>query len=327
MLFQTERKIVIVTGVTLLLWGALAGCTGDDNDREREFRAAVPNVQAVTMSFPGDAGSSDGTARSGLLGERAYLFEASIETAESINGYIWEVFSTLEDIMESEPSFVSETEAHWGPMGHPLHPLVYRLVVEDELDGTFTFAMEAKRREADDGAFSPILAGSSEIEASTGMSRGALFIDYATLRDLDPIASEVEAIVWIGYDTIDEPRAVALAYEEAPPAPGAELLYADYIYGEFDDGSGFLDYFGMGGLDEEGFEYPNVALGTIWDMFGQGRGDIFETGGYLGDLIWFATECWDDGFGRTFYEDNFYPEENEGELEACISMESLWEMM
>ena len=94
---------------------------------------------------------------------------------------------------------------------------------------------------------------------------------------------------------------------------------ADYEYRESADGSGEFSFGATADLDDDGAAAEDVLVRSRWDATGAGRGDAFFSGGDVpvdvGEVT--ASECWDGGFGRTWYEDSIGFAPTEGDASSC----------
>lgn len=294
------------------------GCTAADP--EDEFRNAVPRAEELTIRVPGEGGDAGG-ARAALIGERAHLYQATRDTSRFVNGSIWVVLQLVRAIVEHPSTELDENHAMWGPWNETLSPITYVFLVERVSEGHYHYVLSGKPRDAGDDAWVPLLAGDSEVDDAAGVRRGALALDFDAAHALDayehPLVGRVAA-------TYDVHAGVVEAGFENVRGDGGEIVSALYRYTEAADGSGTFAFGLRADVDGNPASQEDLVVTSRWDASGAGRGDAVATHGDLADAVVYASECWDRGFGRSFYTDNIGMAPTEGDAATCTFSEPLW---
>jgi hypothetical protein len=291
-------------------------------DPVEEFRNAVPRSEELTIRVPGETGGTSGAARAELIGERAHLYQFTRDTSRFVNGSIWVVLQLMKAITEYPPTEIDGDHAVWGPWNETLSPITYVFVVERVSEGHYHYVLSGKPRDAGDDAFVALVAGDSEIDDAAGVRRGAIGLDFDAANALDagehPHVGRVGARYDVGAGFVEA------AFENVRSEETGELVNALYRYTEAADGSGTFAFGLRADFDDEGAAQEDLVVTSRWDTSGSGRGDVIATGGDLGELVVYASECWDRSFGRSYYGDNVDMAAAEGDAASCAYAEPLW---
>ena len=310
--------------LALALAFALAACAPDDG--ADEFRDAVPTRSQLSMDVPG-GGGSQGLSTSGvgsvaqpLLGQVADLYKLTYEVSHDVNGSIWVGLNIVEAIIQHPPTSVANGVAVWGPHTPPLEPLSWTLMVTKTGPGKYSYVLSARKKGDTTGKFLPILAGTSQKGFSKHFSgyTGVYTANADNLNTLAPTIHPDKGKMVATYDTTGDKREVKMALEgySENGAPPANVLYS---YLDRLDTSGEFGFVAHADIDENGSAKEYLVVGTQWDKNGAGRGDAVVTGGDVqAGVSVLITECWDQSFGRTFYQDNYNINPAEGSAGACV---------
>ncbi len=319
---RTAQWIALSLG---LATAALAAGCATNPSRTDEFRRAVPRTESLVMHMPGDgAGSEAGGARAALIGETATFYGYTRQWIDGVNGYVFALRGVLDAVLDTDPVWRSDDTAVFGPFGGGLEPARYLVIVHARTATEFDLAILAKPRAASDDAYRAVLGGTSEL-ITEDLSRGAIAIDGAVLHELDPIGHPDQVNVWIEYD--EGTRQLHVAMLDGAPSPaGIDAQAVDYRYGSGIDGAGGVIVVAHGGVDAAGAANPDFFMGSQWTAAGAGRSDFAERGGALGaDVVVGGLECWDDGFGRSFFADTLG--DTEGDAASCAFSSSIFDAM
>lgn len=318
--------------VLMLAAATLAGGCAQQSP-EDEFRDAVPAAEALRVNVPGEDGSSAsasgdvGGSRAALIGERAKYYQFTRDTSRTVNGVVWMTMHIVETIVSHPPTAIDASHAVWGPWTEALNPLTYAFAVEKAGEGHYRFALIGKPRGAGDDAFVPLLAGESEVDPSRGANRGSIGLDLDAAHALDAHEHPGQGRIAATYDIGGDPRQVEAAFEGFVDADSGRPITARYRYREAREGSGSFEFGARVDVADDGSAQEDLVVMSRWDKTGQGRGDVIVAHGDLGDAAIQASECWDRGFGRTYYTDSANSEPTEGDATSCAFAVPLWSSM
>jgi hypothetical protein len=316
------RHVIIACALTLPVLAS--GCMIQQGD---EYREAVPTSSELSVAIPGEGDSTPGAARGALIGERAPFYQITRDTSRVINGGLWVVGQIVEAIVRHRPTEVDGNHAVWGPWNETLSPITYVFEVERIGEGRFRYVLRGKPRAELDDAYVDLVGGETEIDHAAGVRRGWIGLDFDAANALDAGEHRETGRVLAHWDAGANPRLVEAAFEDFANARGEGPVSALYRYKENHDGSGSFEFGFVADTDDPGTLAEEVVLMTRWDATGAGRGDALITGGDAGGVVIYANECWDDGFGRTFWYDNAGFIATEGDPAACVYSEPLWSDM
>ena len=321
------RSITLLVSAVLI--ATLTACGGVDP--ADEYRAAVPSRSQLSMDVPSSGGSQSqslgqvGSLTQALLGQTAELYALTYKVSHEVNGSIWVGLNIIESIVHTPPTSLVNNVAVWGPHTGALEPLTWKLTVAKTGPGRFSYVLSARKKGDATGAFSPILAGTSQKGFSkyfTGF-KGLYAVNADNLNALAPSLHPDTGKMVATYDTTGDKRSVQMAlenYSEAG-APPADALYS---YLDRLDTSGEFRFVARTDMQKDGSAEEILAVTSAWDKTGAGRGDAAVTGGDMSSgLVVKLTECWDDGFGRTFYEDSHSINPAEGSAASCVFAQPL----
>jgi hypothetical protein len=197
-----------------------------------------------------------------------------------------------------------------------LDPAEWTLVVSKLGPGQFNYVLAGKPRGADDSQYKPVMAGHASVTDETHGS-GDFLLDFSAIHALDDTSRATGGIA-VHYDNVADPRNLEVAFKDFADADGMMPRDALYRYAEHPDHSGNFEFATLQDLDGDGATKELVAVVSRWQASGAGRSDAVATGGSLADLTVHATECWDAGFGETYYHDNLDLKPTEGDPGACV---------
>jgi hypothetical protein len=312
--------------LSMILAGVLVAC-GGESDPADEYREAVPTRAQLSMDVPaGEASQGElGSQSQALLGQRAELYDLTYKVSHEVNGSIWIGLNIIEAIVQHQPSSIANGVATWGPHTPPLEPLTWMLKVTKTANGTYLYALSARKKGDTAGTFVPILAGSSKKGYSPVFSgyTGLYTANATALNALDSFVCPDTGKAVATYDTTGLKRSVKMAlknFSEAG-APPVDVLYS---YLDRADTSGEFRFVAHTDLQKNGSAEELFAASTAWDQTGAGRGDAVVTGGDVqSGVTVHITECWGDAFTRTFYQDNFNINPTEGNAADCVFSQPL----
>ena len=185
--------------------------------------------------------------------------------------------------------------------------------------GQYAYALSARKKATQGGAFTTILAGSSTRGYSKFFSgyKGVYTANATALNALDPIRYPDVGKMVATYDTTGVRRVVKMALKDHSEA-GSPMADALYSYIDRVDASGHFGFVAKTDLQKNGSADEIFAVESAENAVGAGRGEAAVTGGDLPSGVKVrVTECWDASFARAFYHDNGSVNPDEGVQSAC----------
>jgi hypothetical protein len=276
-------------------------------DAPSDLRSALPKQEQVRINLP------EGQART--VGQIADYYKVTRDVTRTFNGGSGWVLVLLNAIVQYPVTSVDGDVYTWGPWTDALNPAEYKLDVTDNGDGTYEYELKG-RNKAGMTAFEVVITGHADPRPGKLQGNGVFNIDFDASRRVNPIdAANDQGEVTVTYDLAQRHLDLEIVGVDENNKP----ITAQYAYDEAIDGSGRMT-FGAKGDAGGGAQLESFQLISKWAASGTGRTDGTATGGDLGGLQTVnVTECWDNNFKRTFYQDsaNFMP--SEGTAGACIA--------
>ncbi len=306
-----------------------AGCKPrGDGSETQEIRAAIPAADQIRVNAPG-ASSKPGDVMSGAkdtpgavaaLGETAEFYAFTRTISSSLNVGAAFVLIMVRTIVAFPVTSIEGDTHIWGPWTETLNPAEYRLTVRPDVDGSYIWSLEGRRKA--DGPTAPFLAvvsGDAMPGQQIGRGSGDFMMDFDTAEQLDPVGNDANGQLAITYDLSGDPRWVEMDFETlaATPDGGQALASFHYQYAEVSNGSGDFQFSINADLDENGSLWENAAVRSRWQPDGSGRSDIQISGGDAGTIVVNASECWDTAFARVYYTDSVNWQPTEGDPASC----------
>jgi hypothetical protein len=250
-----------------------------------------------------------------------YLWTA--EVTEDVNGMAAIVLYWVDTITHDyRPSYVNDdrSEAVWGPWTvTPLDPVETQLRVQHDLTtDAYTWAFERWPKDATEAEAVTVVNGEVDPGATREVSTGRFTVDFTAIHELDP-TEEATGLFSVDYDIGTDGVSGVASFEDFTAAG----IDADYAYEQTFGGEGAMDLVLSADLNPaEGMGLAEtVAMRSRWLADGSGRGDVRVSDGDLGDVVGYATECWDSHFERVYYIDEYAGIE-EGDLSLCAYAEA-----
>lgn len=305
---RTTATLVSTAALSLAL---AAGCVPLEGG-ESSVQQALPTADGVSIDVP---------AEFKAVGDTAEFYRVTRQLSEDLNGGAGWILTLVHAIVQYPATSVDGNVYTWGPHSDALDPAEWRLTVTENLDGTYDWVLDSRSKIEEAAEFATIIAGNSEPGIDDHRGRGAFSVDFDTAERIDPDGNDGEGRLEVVYDLGDrngDPVGLVMRAEvdQANDDGTSEIASFEYIYAEQPDGAGELGFGIHGDMDENGSS-ENMLIHSRWHADGSGRADIAASGDDLGDLVVFASECWDNRFGRTFYADSVNWLETEGEEAAC----------
>jgi len=288
------------------------GCLPQDGSQVGE---ALPLARDVRVNLPENAG-----AEQAALGEISEYYAMTRGISREFNAGAGFVLVLVHAIVQHPATTVEGNTYTWGPGSGPLDPADYRLIVTDNLDGSYTWQLDGKSKLEASAEFVTAVSGVAVEGDDPHRGSGEFTLDFGALKTIDPIehADENMGSVQVVYDleNRDGTQASIDMHIEGLDDGGNEIV-ADYRYAENEDRSGDFQFSLPIDVGEDGSAMENVVLRSRWLADGSGRGDARVSGGDAGEEIVEASQCWDTSF-RTVYEvatHDFLPEA--GDVSEC----------
>lgn len=299
----------------LILLLVLAGC-GDPLsnglfDEDDLFTEALPQESDLQHSAP-EAGEPD---EERAVGDEAFMPRTARDVATSINGSVYQLLSTLDDV-RSLPITTRERDRRiWGP--YPWLDGSVRMTVERSAEALFAYRVEsaAEAPDADISAWYTLMDGE--------------FLRGESLRDGDG-SFEFDAELWnVLHGELGGGR-LAVVHSRAGEDVTLRVAFSDWL--DEQGGRNELRYFFRrlppgGGV----FEYRTPAdivggpdsvperwtVRVRWLRGGAGRADFLIRAGDLGDGEFRGTECWDRELRVVYYDVDGDELEADGAEASC----------
>jgi hypothetical protein len=248
-----------------------------------------------------------------------YLFTAEI--TEDINGMAGFVIGMVNRItLDYPPSYVNESEssATWGPWADTLDPVFTQLEVTHDLEtDAYTWGFDQWPKD-DATDVHRVIDGQVDPGATHEVNSGSFLVDFTQINELDP-TEEATGTFEVDYDIRDDGVDGTAIFSDFGPT----ALDASYAYWDSDEGDGNMDLTMQADIDGGG-AMETLAIHSRWLATGAGRSDVSATGGDLGDLTFYVSECWSTSFERVYYTDSFKGGKGtvEGDVSACAYPEA-----
>ena len=300
------------------------GGGGGDNDYWDEYRDALPDEASMTLTVPG----MDKKSKSKALDELATFYDATVDVARDVNGYILLLLGHIDEITSYPPTSESGATMSWGPWTDPYTPptpVEMLFEMTETATDTFDYFLKWRVKESSD-PWTTVWEGHTVASTSTARrGTGDFFIDYTSAQSLDPTI-DVSGTISVTYDTITDGRQIDIEYTdfydedwEGDNGP-SEAIDAEYSYTNHTDNTGEFLFEWMDDLHRETeYDYPEMEhfwFYTRWESDGDGRTDVIVTEGDLDDVgtdYWAdpiteveASECWASDFLRDYYNQTLY---------------------
>jgi hypothetical protein len=271
-----------------------------------DLRTALPTTEQVRINLP------EGQART--IGAIADYYKVTRDVTRTFNGGSGWVLVLLHAIVQYPVTSVDGDKYTWGPWTDALNPAEYKLDVTDNGDGTYEYDLSGRNKSAT--AFEVIISGHADPRPGKLQGNGVFNIDFDASRRVNPIdAGNERGEVTVSYDLAKRHLDLDIVGVDDNNKP----VTAQYAYDEQIDGSGKMSFSAKGDAGG-GAQLESFQLVSKWAASGMGRTDGSATGGDLNATQTVTlTECWDNYFKRTFYQDsaNFAP--SEGSASSCIA--------
>lgn len=276
------------------------------------LRAALPQADELSINVPNS---------SALVGEQATFYRFTRNVSLNVNGMARNIGNLIEDVVETEPSQTDgESFAVWGPYEEPLSPAVWQVRVERNDAGQFEYQVEGWPKGQGPDAAQVVLEG-QHIRGEDGTKRGEWTYFLTVGNALDPTTHDSTGEVALSYDLGAE-RTLEVVFTDVQSPSEPNNTSALYRYAEAADNSGTFDFISNFDVHEDEPEKNRrelVQVRSRWLASGVGQADVIASHGDLpaGQQV-FVTECWDNGFARSYAKFAFPGgEETEGDLASC----------
>jgi len=303
-------KIITLTALALA-----AGCVQRAGDHP--IQEILPTADQVKIEVP------EGNAASAYaLGDLADYYVITRNISRDLNGGAAWVLVLVHTIVHFPPTTVDGDVYTWGPWSDALDPAEWRLVVTENLDGSYDWSFDGKSKLEADAEFITVISGNAVPGVDPHRGTGNFFIDFDAAEQVDPIDNNNRGTVEIVYDLENRdgtPATLDMVIQTRQPDENGvdQDVSFDYSYVKNLDGSGDLQFGIHGDIDDNGSLFEDAIIRSRWLQTGSGRADVRVTGGDLGDLTVEASECWNELFRRVFYTDSMDWMPTEGNEADC----------
>lgn len=322
-------------GGCTVAWQLLSGCALQKKDDADEFRDAVPQSQAVSLSGPDSPSGSSSTAAAppprGALATTppttsyAKWYGFTRDMRDGVNAVTAGVLAGAWIIIRSEPSATTKDSATWGPYTDELDPATYRFRVTRVATDSYDYVLEGRpKASSSDADYRAVLSGHGYGRSSEMHGQGNFTIDLDAAKALDPYkhpndSGSVTIVHELPRDFSDNlgalPRTIT-----ATVMPQGEAHFSVESDANADH-TGRIHVTAHVDIDDsKQTQLEDVTVESRWNQTGAGRADITIKGGDLPASISEvdAEECWGVDFSQSYYNDsvNFAP--TAGDSKSCV---------
>ncbi len=299
-----------LTGLSVLLLAA--GCGNWSND-DLVFMNAFPSKAELSSKLP------EGTARSGLFGERAdalavgeqsAAYENTRNTSRSFNAMLDALLLPIDAVRSRPPTQREGDRRIWGPIADRNQPgFEVRVTMDRSSEDVFSYRVEFRRQGT--GEWAAVLLGDFKADAGVRKGFGSVQLRVKRARDLGLAMRDLDAVdtLEIGYSTASDPIRADLIIHAVPGTPGVSQIGLSYQERSDKAGALTFDLFGLSPQIER------LQLKSRWLPSGEGRSDstVLE-GTYAGAT---KLECWDAQFAVVHARESWPGGVNDGLQSAC----------
>lgn len=254
---------------------------------DAEFRGAPPQVQHVTIAFPGVSTMSPRLPREDSTPKNtdtAQYYELTQSMAALLNSYALQLL-TVARVMVQLPATTRMGESRtWGPYEPGgADPLTYRLVVNRLGEAVFAYTLSARNQSAgSDNEFLVVLDGSVTKGDESSAAKGRMTVHFDNRRKLVPDSCE-QGKIDFEYDSLGDPALLDITLQKVgsqnplgrkcrqdPPRDGRFHVE----HGSDDSGNFLFDV--RKNIHSDDANRPlleTVLLRSRWNEKGQGRSD------------------------------------------------------
>lgn len=278
------------------------GCVQPTGDAVSD---ALPLAEDVQVKLPENAGEQQAA-----LGEISEYYAMTRGITREFNAGAGFVLVLVHAIVQMPPTTVDGNTYTWGPGSGPLDPADYRLVVTDNLNGTYNWSLDGKSKLDPNAEFLTAVSGVAVEGDDPHRGSGEFTLDFNAMKEIDPIehTGSGGGTVNVVYDleNRDGTQASLEMHIDGIGDEGTPVV-ADYLYAENADRSGDFQFSLAADTGNDGSALENIVLRSRWLADGSGRGDARVSGGDAGDQVIEASQCWSTSF-RTVYETSTHEE-------------------
>ncbi len=249
----------------------------------------TPEETANPVARPGEASAEP---RDTDVCDPDLLRTFTVQTAETLNSYIYNLLTLLDKIRSNPPSQRTENSRVWGPFPVPDSDVYVRLeVTRGQTLFSYEVTLSYDPEDMNDVVLSGFFRPGSTADEGAGQFSYAFTIHQAYFPDDVKVAGNMD----VTYSTLG-PRVTVDADLNDIVRPGQEPVDALYAYDAPGDGSGLfffsqpVEVVGPAAGEPQLPEQGSVWSG--WHEDGWGRSDIRYDGGNLGDKVVGGVECW-----------------------------------
>jgi hypothetical protein len=322
-------------GGCVLACHLLSGCALQKKDDADEFRDAVPQSEAVSLSGPDSSSGSTATASAppprGALSTTpptpsyAKWYGFTRDMRDGVNTVTAGILGSVWLIIQSEPSSAAQDSATWGPYTDELDPATYRFRVTRVAQDEYDYVLEGRpKTSASDADYQAVLTGHGYGKPHPLHGQGTFSIDLNVAKALDPYkhpddSGSVAVVYELPHDFSDDlgalPRTIT-----ATVTPQGEAHYSVESVANLDH-TGSIRVAAHVDIDDSKMtKLEDVTVHSRWNQSGAGRADITITGGDLpaSTPVVNAVECWGTDFTESYYKDSVGFAPTAGDPNACV---------
>jgi len=294
---------------------ALAAC-----DPAAKFRNGVPTRDQVEVKLPTSTAQKVSPMSSPLQGDIAGSYQLTRGATQGVNGATLFVLGLVKAVTDNHPTTITETAAVWGPYpGDALDPNMYKLTVTKGQGTTYSYALEAKGKTADDTAWVVLLSGSHDPAATQGFGSGTFLIDFDAAQTLPQHGADV-GTAQVDYARVQGTGVVTVAAQFVNVNDGhGGLGNFSYHYSATPQQGGTFDFMTWENVVTASAALEKLTVHSRWMETGAGRSDYQVTLGDLTSTTATGNECWDTNFASQYVNLSYNPVAGYGvEATDCV---------
>lgn len=286
------------------------GCHQAYSNETLLFLKAIP--RDLQVDVPKNDGGAQGLRAAQFEDGQARFYADVLDKTNQINTTLREIFGHLDNVVDNiDPVAEEEDLRVWGPIpvdgqsevalfiNRVRTTTVARFVGGGELvesDDWYQYFLLVRPKGGTDDQWTPALGGNSVPVEGTDVGAGNLFLNMAVL-DNKPF------VMAVGYDSRFDTSALDFYIDVEP-----DMMFrpdAAEQFRRFPNGDANYLMFLPQNIPGTGPALENFFIWARWRADWHGRADVLVGGGDLPEDTWFfASECWNPGFLRSFFDTN-----------------------
>lgn len=306
-----DRFIARIATVGMLVLAS--ACGGGSSSSLENIRAGVPDSNSATVNTPHN--------QSALIGQTADTYLLTWGATSLVNVDVLAVLVTVHAVVQLPPTTHPSSNVYvWGPgNGSALDPLIYKLTVTDNGDGSYGWALEGRDKNAPEAAssYQVLVSGTHTPVVTNGVNdekhgNGNFLVDWDARAKL-PLPPktangnyQLQGTAQITYDNRNDDAKVDAIFTNVIDENSGLVVNPTYHYDQPAGADGKFQFSTQADVNNDGI-VENTSIESRWKQDGSGRADIQVSGGSVpAGQTGTGTQCWDSSF-LSVYETETVP--------------------